>query len=123
MDKISRSHTEDWVSNARISLLAWWIPAIAILAALFAPVGIRAGVWIAALLWMGTACMLNARHCGRTHCRYTGPFFLMMIVPVLGLGFGVVSTNIYGWLALALSIVASAGSIWWLTERAWGKFS
>jgi len=28
---------------------------------------------------MGTACILNARRCGRTHCRYTGPYYLAMI--------------------------------------------
>jgi hypothetical protein len=42
----------------------------------------RAVVWIAILTWMGCACILNARCCGRTHCPYTGPFFLGMAVLV-----------------------------------------
>src|SRR5262249_54204851 len=64
------SVTRDWVGNARANILAWWIPKAAIVVALLAPVPVRAVAWIAALVWMGTACMLNARRCGRTHCRY-----------------------------------------------------
>ncbi|WP_283813340.1 hypothetical protein [Bradyrhizobium sp. Leo121] len=35
-------------------------------------------IWIIALIWMGTARMLNARSCTRTHCRYIGPYYLAM---------------------------------------------
>src|SRR5215472_17682464 len=31
--------------------------------------------------------------CGRTHCRYTGPYYLAMIAPVLVLASGVVSVD------------------------------
>ena len=87
------------------------------------PCTLRAAVWSIALLWMGTACILNAQRCGRTHCRYTGPYYLAMIVPITLLASGVISANIYGWLALALFIIAGGWIIWWATERAWGKFS
>jgi Ca2+/Na+ antiporter len=49
---------------------------------------VASAVWIIALIWMGSACILNARRCGRTHCRYTGPYYLVMIVPVLLLAAG-----------------------------------
>jgi hypothetical protein len=39
---------------------------------------------------MGTACILNARRCRRTHCKYTDPYFLTMSVPALLLAMGVV---------------------------------
>src|SRR5260370_39276948 len=120
-DTIQASH--DWLANTRASALAWWIPQVAIIGGLFVPVPIRAAIWIIALLWMGTACMLNARRCNRTHCRYTGPYYLAMIVPVLALGSGVVSLGFYGWLASACSILPGSKVIWWVTERAWGKFS
>jgi hypothetical protein len=119
-DTIQRSR--DWLRNPRSSLLAWWIPEAAILAGLLVPVMARAAIWFIALLWMGTACILNARRCGRTHCRYTGPYYLAMIAPVLVLASGIVSTDLYAWLLLGFLIVAGGKIIWWATERAWGKF-
>lgn len=113
----------DWLGKAYNSIIAWWIPKGAILATLFAPVPMRAAVWTAALLWMGTACILNASRCGRTHCRYTGPYYLAMVLPVLVLGFRLVSANFYGWLALGLFVICGGWIIWWATERALGKFS
>lgn len=121
MSAIAKSKA-DWVSNTRTHIIAWWIPKGAVIAALFAPVPLRAAVWTLALIWMGTACVLNARRCGRTHCRYTGPFYLLMIAPVLMLASGVVTANLYGWLGLAVLIDSSGWIIWWATERAWGKF-
>ena len=113
----------DWLGGVRTSLLAWWMPKAAILAGLFVPVSARAVIWIIALVWMGTACILNARQCNRTHCRYTGPYYLAMVVPVGVLGIGVVSAGIYGWISLGVLIVGGSGLIWWATERTWGKFS
>ena len=115
--------SKDWLRSPRTSLLAWWLPQVAIIAGLFVPAPIRAVIWIIALLWKGTACILNARRCGRTHCRYTGPYYLAMIVPVVVLASGIVSADFYGWLGLGVLILAGSKIIWWATERAWGKFS
>jgi len=119
-DRIQRSR--DWLRTPRTSLLAWWIPEAAILAGLLVSVTVRAAIWIIALSWMGTACILNARRCGRRHCRYTGPYYLAMIAPVLVLASGIVSTDLYTWLFLGVLILAGSKIIWWATERAWGKF-
>ena len=115
--------SRDWVRRPRTRLLAWWIPQAAILVGLLVPVPLRATLWVVALLWMGMACILNARRCRRTHCRYTGPYYLAMIAPVLVLAAGIVSAGIYEWLILAVLILAGSKIIWWATERAWGKFS
>jgi len=115
--------SRDWLGSRGSSVLAWWIPHAAILAGLFVPTPIRVVIWTIALIWMGAACILNARQCGRTHCRYTGPYYLAMIAPVLVLGSGVVSAEIYGWIVLGVIIVGGSKLIWWTTERTWGKFS
>jgi hypothetical protein len=115
--------SRDWLSNTRANLLAWWIPHAAILAALAAPTPARAIIWTIALIWMGTACILNAKRCGRTHCRYTGPYYLAMILPVIVLASGTISANFYAWLTLGVLILAGSRIIWWITERTWGKFS
>ena len=90
--------------------------------ALFVSVPVRAVAWTIALAWMGTACILNARQCGRTHCRYTGPYYLAMIIPVLVIASSRASGNLYGWIVLAVVTFAGSRIIWWATERAWGKF-
>jgi hypothetical protein len=115
--------SRDWLGSRGSSVLAWWIPHAAILAGLFVPMSLRVVVWTVALIWMGAACVLNARRCGRTHCRYTGPYYLAMIAPVLVLGSGMVSAGIYEWIVLGVIIVGGSKLIWWATERAWGKFS
>jgi hypothetical protein len=123
MAKIAEQRSNDWLGNAYTNLAAWWLPKGAIIAALFAAVPLRAAIWTIALLWMGIACILNARRCGRTHCRYTGPYYLAMILPVLVLAFGSISASVYAWLVLALLIVLGGWVIWWATEHLWGRYS
>jgi len=115
--------SRDWLESTPTSALAWWIPQVAIIGGLLVPLSFRVSIWIIALIWMGAACILNARRCNRTHCRYTGPYYLAMIAPVLVLGSGIVPVDFYGWLALACVILLGSKLIWWATERAWGKFS
>jgi hypothetical protein len=107
----------DWVGSAHSQFLAWWLPKFAMAASLFIALPARTVIWVVALVWMG---ILNARHCGRVHCRYTGPYYLAMIIPVLA--FGLLSIGLYGWLALGAVIIVGSKGIWWATERAWGKF-
>lgn len=111
----------DWLGSAHTNLLAWGLPQAAIVAGLLVAPPLRAAIWVAALSWMGIACILNARRCRRTHCRFTGPYYLAMIVPVLALS--VVAVNFYGWLIAGALILSGGKIIWWATERAWGKFS
>ena len=112
--------SRDILARPVLSTLVWWLPQAAIAAALLAPIPARAAIWIAALVWTGAACLLNAKRCGRTHCRYTGPFYLGMVVPVMAAAW--VSAPMTAWIALAVAILIGGKVIWWATERAWGKF-
>lgn len=120
---ISEQKSKDWLGNTRSSLMAWWIPTALIVAGLPASTPLRTAVWVAALVWMGIACLLNARRSGRTHCRFTGPYYIAMVVPVLLLGSGAVDAPFYAWLVLAALILLGDKIIWWATERIWGTFS
>ncbi len=115
--------SRDWLCSPRISVLAWGLPAAALIAGLLASVPARTVIWTITLIWMGTACILNAKGCGRTHCRYTGPYYLMMIAPVAMLGTGLMSAGIYAWLVLACVILLGTILLWWMSERAWGRVS
>lgn len=59
----------DWASGLR-GCLTWGIPATLLI---ITPVQYLVIVWPAALTFMGVACLLNARRCGRVHCYVTGP--------------------------------------------------
>jgi len=123
MDNVHECRPEtDWVGNSRSFLLAWGLPTTAIVGGAFLDPSLRTVIWLIALVWMGVACALNARHCGRTHCRFTGPFYLLMTVPVLLYGLGIVSFGLYGWWWLGVFILFGTVVIWWATEAAWGKF-
>src|SRR6516165_12825483 len=114
MSKTTADTSRDWLGSKRTSVLAWGFPLVAIIGGLFAPVSLRTAGWVIALGWMGAACMLNARRCNRTHCRYTGPYYLAMILPVMALGTDWVSAGIYGWIALGLLILGGSKLIWWI---------
>ena len=123
MDKVAeRGPQADWVGNSRSFALAWGLPAAAIIGSGFLDPSLRMVIWVIALVWMGAACLANARSCGRTHCRYTGPFLLLMTVPVLLHGLGIVSFGPVGWRWLGLTILVGSAVIWRGSEALWGKF-
>lgn len=97
---ISDQSSKDWLGNSRSSLVAWWVPTALIVVSLLASTPLRTGIWVSALAWMGVACILNARQCARMHCRYTGPYYIAMMIPVLVVGSGIVPLTLYGWLAV-----------------------
>jgi len=120
-----RQHCEqrDWAGEWSTLGAVWGLPTVAMLLALLLGPIWRAVVWIAMLAWMGAACVTNARRCGRTHRRYTGPFFL-------GMG-GLVAAHIAGllplgrepWLVFAIVIAGGNALIWWGSERVYGTYS
>lgn len=72
---------------------------------------------------MDGPCFLNARRCGRTHCRLTGPFFLVMAAAVVAFAVGVLPLGSKGWVMLAAAIPLGFATLWWGSERAWGRFT
>ena len=92
-------------------------------AAAFFDADVRGAIWIAMLLWMGVACLANARRCKRTHCRFTGPFFILMAGLVANYATGVLPLGSNGWGILGAFIILGFGFLWWGSEQLWGKFS
>jgi hypothetical protein len=114
----------DWVSSSRTYLIAWGLPSAALVVGTVLPPPVRTIIWSTALIWMGSACILNALRCARIHCYLTGPFFLLMAVAVVlhGLGIWWLGPNGWIWLGLTL-IVVGGGLLWYLPERVWGKYA
>jgi hypothetical protein len=113
----------DWAGSGLTLAGMWGIPAAVMLLALLLEPELRAVVWTVMLAWMGWACLQNARRCGRTHCRYTGPFFLAMAVLVVLFAIGIVPLGHQPWLLLGILTVAGNALIWWGSERLLGTYS
>jgi len=101
--------SKDWLGSSRTSLLAWWLPTAPSCWSVYADHSAD-GYLDRGPCLDGHACLLNARQCGRTHCRYTGPYYLAMIVPVAVVGLGIAPLGPYGWLGLAISFLVAATS-------------
>lgn len=112
----------DWAGNRWSLSLVWGLPGLIMLAAgMVGPVP-RGVIWTAMLLWMGGACLLNARRCTRTHCRFTGPFLIVMAVLVVGYATGVLALGAHGWVVLGGITFVGFVILWWASERTWGTF-
>ena len=114
---------KDWVGGYRSYILAWGLPTCALIGAIWLAPPAKTVVWTLSLLWMGGACLANAVRCGRMHCYFTGPFFLLMAVATSLHGIEVVWLGPNGWLWLGLAIGTGIIGIWRVTERVWGKYA
>lgn len=126
MAELRRSCSEpdpiDWAEYSQTLILLWGMPAVAMLLAGFLAPLPRAVIWTVMLLWMGGACLANARRCSRTHCRFTGPFFILMAAGVVAYAIGLLRLGPDGWNILGAITLVGAVGLWWASERVWGKF-
>ncbi len=116
-------HKRDWVGNHRSFAVAWGMPIVALVVAIFLPTPTKTVVWMVALVWMGAACLANASRCGRRHCFFTGPFFLVMAAAAGLHGFAIVPLGPEGWRWLAIAVGAGGGLLWCVPELLWGRFA
>jgi hypothetical protein len=113
----------DWAGNRWSLMLVWGLPGLIMLAAAMGDPTVRGVIWTAMLLWMGGACLLNARRCTRTHCRFTGSFLLLMAGLVALHSLGALSLGDHGWVILGGITFLGFVVLWWGSEQIWGRFS
>jgi len=79
-----------------------------------------AGVlWTIATAWMGVGCAINARHCGRVHCRIDGVLFPLLSLTGLINILGIVSFNWNLYWAIFVVILGAS----FVTEVFWKKYA
>jgi hypothetical protein len=108
----------DWASGLR-GCLIWGIPAAALFAS---PQRYLVIAWPVLLTFMGAACILNARRCGRVHCYLTGPFFLVLAVLSLLYGVGMLPLGAHGWSTLSALLVIGTAVLICLPEWLVGRY-
>lgn len=106
----------DWLCSSN-GLLLWCLPILALV------VGgswssMRPWLWIPALLVMGIACLANAARCGRVHCYFTGPLYLLAAAYVVLAEFHLVPMNPNRFLGAVLLLTLLA----YLAEFPLGKY-
>lgn len=72
---------------------------------------------------MGAACVANAARCGRMHCYFTGPFFLLLAAISLLHGLEIIPLGRKGWLWIGVALVVGSVVLHYLPEHIWGKYA
>ncbi len=114
----------DLVENPDALILLWGLPpSIMLLSVCCASSGrIVTLTWTLSLAVMGGACLINARGCGRLHCYFTGPFFLLGAAASLSYGLRLLPLGPHGWLYLGAVLLAGGGLLGFVPEWLWGRY-
>lgn len=78
-----------------------------------------AGTWTVGFAVMGTACLVNARRCGRVHCWFTGPWFLLAALLTVLRYLEVIRL---GWPTILNAGMLGALVLFFVSENIWGKY-
>lgn len=113
---------KDLVGNRRISLLVWGFPLMAFILGFFVSPIFRMLLWTVSLAVAGVACLVNASRCGRRHCYFTGPFFLIGAAAALSCGLGLLPLGPRGWIWIGMAVIGGGSISCFLPERLWGKY-
>lgn len=109
-----KRHTQDLLSRPLALGLFWIAPWVLIIASSHGSYVVHTAGWALGFTAMGTACLANARRCGRRHCVYTAPLFLLAALASLLYGIGVLPLGSNGWnwiggIAVAGALLACCG--------------
>ncbi len=123
MKMVSSTVKRDLVSNRYTFTILWGIPILALFCStLLENTVLITWVWVVSLLWMGVACLVNAKKCRRMHCFYTDPFFILMAIVSLFYGYRFIELGNNGWNWLGGITVIGGILIWNFSESIFGKY-
>jgi peptidoglycan/LPS O-acetylase OafA/YrhL len=109
-----QNHKRDLLSRPLALGLFWVAPWLLIIVSSHGSGVVHTAGWTFGFAVMGAACLANARRCGRRHCFYTAPLFLLAALASLFYGIGFASFGPDGWnwiggIAVVGAILACCG--------------
>jgi hypothetical protein len=116
--------TADVLRRPARLVLFYVLPLVAMLSTRWLGLGLAGTslVWVAGLTIMGLACVSNARRCGRVHCYFTGPWFLIAALAFVLYGFELVQPSWLNFTRLANITLFGGVALWILPELILGKY-
>jgi hypothetical protein len=108
----------DWTRGMR-GCLIWGVP-VALL--VISPERYFVVAWPTLVTFMGVVCLINAHRCGRIHCYFTGPFFLLLAGVGVLYGLGVLPLGARGWSKLSLALLIGSAVLLYVPERTFGRY-
>jgi len=116
------SQQRDVLCSGTKMFLFWCLPAVAFGLGFFLSPGLRTVLWTLSLGFMGTLCLLNASRCGRIHCYFTGPFFILGAIASLGYGVGLLPLGPSGWKWIGNITIIGGISFSMIPEFVFGRY-
>ena len=121
-DANSRSPERDLLCKGPSAFLLWCGPWVAFALGFSAPPALKTILWTTSLAFMGAACLVNASRCGRIHCLFTGPFFILGAVASLGYGLGILPFGPSGWKWIGAVTIIGAIALTFIPELVLGRY-
>ena len=120
----STVHPRDLFAHLWLAVTIFWLPilAIAMTGYMHVDYGVRTGVWTASCLIMSAGCFINAMRCGRLHCYWTAPFFLLGAIASLTYGLGYLPLGGSGWGIIGYTLLAGVVFLTYLPEYFLGRY-
>ncbi len=124
MNEINSFSNSDLLLNKKVHFLLWRLPVLLLLIGCFTEPVLRTILWTISFSVLGISCLNNAFKCGRIHCYFTGPFYLLvalanLILGILGIRF---SSLTIGWSIIVYSIIILGALLRYVPEMIWGKY-
>ncbi len=120
---IQKHNQSDLISNPLIFTTIWGVPTLVLICSTLLENKMIIGwIWAISFCWMGGACLFNAKQCKRTHCFYTGPFFILMAIISLLYSYDIIRLGKNGWILLGVISIAGGILIWNFSESIFGKY-
>jgi len=112
----------DLLCGGLSACLLWCVPWFAFVLGFFAPPGLKTVLWTTSLAFLGVACLVNASRCGRIHCLFTGPFFILGAVASLGYGLAFLPLGSSGWKWIGAVTIIGAVVLTCIPELVLGRY-